>query len=549
MANITDEFFAYKAAVDGKQAPTAKADISKEFDNYKTTISKPSTEPRQSFGEIFNQVYGGSAEEQFGPVAAERTVKALPSLLPVAGMMAGSALAGPGVLAGMAGAGLGAAAGKAGEVAITGEGTAKEVGVEALKSGAIEGLFRGLGVTASAVKNYVVNSPRILNTIADLLSSATKGEFTSSNLKTALERAGVPGAMKAIEGETDAIKFAPRGKGNLAIENVNVATKQGAEKMAEVQKGLKEMRILAGQEVAKADDLLIEAARRKGESIINLEPIAKELGQEILAIKNNPVLSPVVNTRKLEHLLKSLNKEPNLSIDDAIKTKRMISSIFEDFSNKGVMTVKDADMVSSFMAKTRVKIKELIHQKARDLGVTQYDEVYSKFGEFADNYDETLQPLFGSKEGAKFLEDRFIQLSNEITRRGNVLENVQNTSKLLFPAKNAEQVGKGINDLTDLLIIRSIYQDVGAAPSSGLVGAIRKFVVSPVAKGFVKAGNITEAGKAVAPAAPSAAAPIANLAMILAKKLAPDQIKELYKEGQLDKPTAAQMLRENHGFQ
>jgi hypothetical protein len=353
--------------------------------------------------------------------------------------------------------------------------------------------------------------------------------------------------MKAVESETEAVKFAPRGTGRLAAENVTTATKMGAEKMASVQKGLKDMRGLAGKEIDAVDNLLVETARAKGNNLIDLSPIAKEIDDTILAIETNSILSGAVNTAKLKAIGKNIAKNPSMPIDDAIKTKRMISSIFEDFSNKGVMAIKDRDLLTETMSSVRVQLKDAIAKKAEELGVKQFGEVYKSFGKFADDYDTELLPLFGSKEGAKFLEDRFISLSNEITRRGNVLENVQGTIGSLFPSSNAKEVANSISDLTDMLLVRSIYQDIGHAPSSGVIGLVRSMMASPAAQSFVKGANITKAGRAIAPQMPSGMA--AGLVGANQMIMTPEQIKAEYKAGKLDRMTAAQMLRENHGFQ
>jgi hypothetical protein len=555
MSEISDRFYAYKAASDGKQVDPPKADIAKAYEAYKANVAKPPTPaPAQSFGETFSQVYGGSSEQQFGPEASKETVKALPSLLPVAGMMAGSALGPPGILAGAAYAGGGAMAGKAAENIIRGEGVSKGTIWEGAKGAALEGFFRGAGVAAEAAIKYVANSPRILNALANIASGLTKGEYTPFSIKSALERAGVPGAMKAIEEETEATKFAPRGKGNLAVENVNIATKKGSEKMAEVQNNLKAMRDAAGKEVGRVDDLLAKTATQKGETIATTE-ITNAIKQDIKDIKDNPLLAPIINTKKMEALVKSLEKTPTMTVEQAIKARRLIKKEFEDFSNKGAMAVKDYDLVSQTMSKSRVKLKELIQLKAKQLGITEFDDVYKSFGKFADDFDDNLAPLFGSKEGAKFLEDRFISLSNEIVRRGNVLENIQNTKSLLLDDRTGA-VAKSIDDLTDMLIIRSLYQNTGTSPSSPTAGVFRKMVVEPLVQSFVKAGNIAEAAKPLAPATPTLVAPaisladiesggpIANFAAYIARKLTPEQIKDMYKEKVLDKPAAAKLIKQ-----
>lgn len=435
--------------------------------------------------------------------------KMAPKLLPAAGMIAGGMAAAP-LTAGMsipatmaiggAMAGAGAGLGKGIEQKIEGQPLDMgSISKEAGKAAAWETGFRTIGITAPYVARYVAQSPRILNGIAKVLSAFTKGEYTSHNILEAMERAGVPAAMKAIESETEALKFAPRGTGKMSAENVTVATKKGGEKLAQVQKDLKEMRDTAGAEIGKADAELVTVANQKGVNSIPLKDIVNDLDAEILEIETNPILSQVVNVGPLKKMLAELTKKPNasMSIEDAIKTKRMISDLFGDFGNRGAMTVQESSLVQRSMMRTRTKLKELIQGKASDLGLTGFKDAYGKFGDFADDYDITLKPLFGSKEGGKFLEDRFIGLSNEIARRGNVLENVSNTSKLLYPTQKVGEVSKNINDLTDLMILRSIYQDIGHAPSSEITGMVRSLFVSPLAKKAIKMGNITEVAKPI----------------------------------------------------
>lgn len=555
MPNIKDEFFAYKAATSGKSMEPDKADISSEFSNYKASVAKPLQELPQEAQFITLPGIDGEPPRTLS-VTPEQVSKIATDLLPIGGAMAAGAAATPFLggmgaipagLVAMGAAGAGAATGEAARQKIEGEEMSpKKMAVTGATYAAGEGLFQTIGIAANAAKNYIINSPRILDKIARILASVTKGEYTKSNILGALDRAGVPAAMKAIEAETEAVKFAPRGTGKLAAENVTTATKVGAEKMASVQRGLKEMRTLAGKEVDAVDNLLVETARAKGNNIIDLAPIAKEIDDTILAIETNPILSGAVNTTKLRTIGAKIAKNPNMAIDDAIKTKRMISDIFEDFGNKGVMAVRERDLLTETMSSVRVKLKEAIQKKADELGIKEFSRVYKDFGKFADDYDTELVPLFGSKEGAKFLEDRFISLSNEITRRGNVLENVQGSISTLFPSKNAQDVAKNISDLTDMLLIRSIYQDIGHAPSSELTGMIRAMVVSPTAQKFIKGANVSKSGKAISPTMPSKVAPgIVGAESILS----PEQIKADYKSGKLDKATAAQMLRENHGFQ
>lgn len=85
----------------------------------------------------------------------------------------------------------------------------------------------------------------------------------------------------------------------------------------------------------------------------------------------------------------------------------------------------------------------------------------------------------------------------------------------------------------------SVLRAIAATAAGGAVNPLAVAAASPLS------------GRAAVQSAKVATTPasIAGISQILAKKLSPDQIKELYKEKQIDRMTAAQMLRENHGFQ
>jgi hypothetical protein len=85
----------------------------------------------------------------------------------------------------------------------------------------------------------------------------------------------------------------------------------------------------------------------------------------------------------------------------------------------------------------------------------------------------------------------------------------------------------------------SVLRSIAATAAGGAVNPLAVAAASPLA------GRAAVQGAAIATTKPSVAA-IANM---FSKYITPDIIKAEYKAGAIDKLTAAQMLRENHGFQ
>jgi len=355
--------------------------------------------------------------------SAVSAAKVAPKLLPAAGMVAASMAAAP-FVAGMAlptaaALGIGAAAagagvGKIAEQKVTGQDiNMAEVGKSAGEAALWESGFRALGMAAKPIASYVANSPRILNAIARITSSLTNKGVSTSSILEGMQRPGLGGKMGKIEETTKNIKYGKPSVRNLAMDEVTVAKKEGAAVLGNVQKTLRDIREEVGKEIDAVDEALDMAAFKKGDNYIDISPVTKNIADDLSFIQANPLLKDAISTTKLENIVQNVAKQPDMTIADAIKTKKTIQKVFEDFSNVWVMKVKDMDILEQSMKDTRQILDGIIKKKAVDLGMPEYADTYEKFGKYAYDYDETLMPLFGSKEGQMATTSRLELLQAE----------------------------------------------------------------------------------------------------------------------------------------
>lgn len=431
--------------------------------------------------------------EQVGKVATT------PGVLPAATAMLAAPLTG-GMSAIPAALAIGAAAagGEAARQGLTGKldvgGIAKEGALGALGEGAVRGTLAGAEAGINAVKGYAANSPRLLSEMARFFTTLTKKEVKPQTVLEAMQRPGMAAEMTEAERIASEAKFAKEpASRNMAMTEKVVVANRGAKKLGEVQTELRNLRTMSGKMIEKADTDLAMIAKAKKMDLIDLGPIAKEVYDDIYRpMATNPILKDAPGMKQLETKLAEMAADPAITIEDAIKTKKLIAKIYEDFGNKGVMAVPEVKTLSLAMTKVRQGLDKAIKERATAIGYKDYEKVYKSYGEFANNYDTNLLDWFGSKEGHKQIVGRFNKLSGEINTKAVNLDMLKGIGDTLPNNAASAHIRKQIKELSDELVLHNLYTDIGSAPSSWWTGLVREYVAHPAIKGLVKVAQPTK---------------------------------------------------------
>lgn len=353
----------------------------------------------------------------------------------------------------------------------------KEAGI-----GAGSVLVFGAGSAAlSGLRSYVAQSPRILTALARTASALTGKKLSAETILEGIQRPGVSAKMPQIEAAVSSEKAS-----NLAASGLKEAQLRGGQTLIRLQKRLKNQRLLMGKEIEKVDNQLVDMSMRAGKEKIDLSVAAGKMFDEFyLPTIGNPILKDLPGTIKLGNKLTEIAVNPVISVGDAIKTKRIISQIYEDFSNKGVMNVQDINTLNLAMKGIRKELDIAIKGKAKDLGFTGYKKTYQNFSKFADDYDSELLPIFGAKEGRMSVEARINNLAGQANAGDLRLEIIKDAKRFLPKDVHEKTTAKVMDDFTDYLVLNSIYKDFSGAPSSLTVGLAR-LAVEPAVKGLSK---------------------------------------------------------------
>lgn len=419
--------------------------------------------------------------------------------------------------------------------------SAKKIGLEAAKGGAFQSLFAAPSLAYGGLRNYIASSPRVLNAIAQTIGAVTKKDIKPNTILEGIQRSGLPEKMGQIEKATEKVKYAGDQKvANLAMSEMKTTQAKAVDVLGRTQARLKNQRILLGKQIEKVDNELVSHAKNSVNKYgvdannINLEGIGQKMVTEFYEpIKNNPILKDTVGIKKLEDVLVNISKKPNITIDEAIKTKRLIANIFEDFSNKGRMSVADNDTITLAMKGIRKELDTAIKSKATQLGFKGYSKTYNNFSKFADDYDSELLPMFGSKESRMAKLERVKRLTDQVNSGDLNLEVVKGT-KAFVPN---DKTGKVMDDLTDYLVLNSVYKDMSGAPSSMAVGLAR-MGLEPITKSLVKVRapqQLKAYGSSAVPA-------------LMGAFSSPEEVKQAYKSGQISREQAESELKNNHGM-
>jgi hypothetical protein len=439
-----------------------------------------------------------SSDQQFGPEASRRTVEALTS--PTA-MSLGAGLAAAPFTEGMSllpqiatmGAVQGGAA-LAGQKLRGEETDLLKAGKEAGKGALWQGVFGAPVAAYQGVRSYIANSPRILDKLAKFAATTVKRDIKAPTILEAIQREGVPAKMESVERATEKIKFSSdKATANLAMTEKKKAEEIGVNALNRAQQRLKNQRIYYGKQIEKADNELVSLAKSKqvwpggmNANSISLDDISKKAFLDYYEpIRSNPILKDSVSLGKLESTLANMASKPTITIEEAIQAKRLIPKIFEDFSNKGVMAVKDIDTLTLAMKSIRQGLDKALKQKAKDLGASNYATAYKKFGKFADDYDSEFLPMFGAKEGKMASAARFNSLTGLVNSGDLRLEVVKHIKDFIPKDSHGGVTAKVIDDMTDYLVLSSLYKDLGSAPSSTVVGYLR-LGMEPAIKNLAK---------------------------------------------------------------
>lgn len=421
---------------------------------------------------------------QWPETVTARQAITTPGVLPaIAGLAATPFTGGLSLLPAAAATGLAMGGGEAARQLIAGgEKTPTEAAVKIGKEvgiGAGSVLVFGAGSAAlSGLRSYVAQSPRILTALARTASALTGKKLSAETILEGIQRLGVSAKMPQIEAAVSSEKAS-----NLAASGLKEAQLRGGQTLIRLQKRLKNQRLLMGKEIEKVDNQLVSMA---GEGKIDLSGAAKRMYDEFyLPTVNNPILKDLPGTKQLGNKLAEIGANPVISISDAIKTKRIISKIYEDFSNKGAMAVQDIDTLNLAMKGIRKELDSAIKGKANSLGFTGYKKTYKDFSKFADDYDSELLPMFGAKEGRMAVEARINTLAGQANAGDLRLEIIKDAKKYLPKDSHEKTTAKVMDDFTDYLVLNSIYKDFSGAPSSLTVGLAR-LAVEPAVKGLSK---------------------------------------------------------------
>ena len=439
-----------------------------------------------------------SSDQQFGAEVSRRTVDALTSPTALS-LGAGLAMApfteGMSLLPAMGA--MGAAQGGAELVGqkLRGEETdILKAGKEAGKGALWQGVFGAPVAAYQGVKSYIASSPRILDKLAKLASTAVRQDIKAPTILEAIQRGGVPAKMEAVERATKKVKYSSdKDVANLALTEKKQSQAMGVNALNRIQRRLKNQRLYYGKKIEKADDELISLAKSKqvwpggtDANSIPLDDISRKAFLDYYEpIRSNPILKDSVNLGKLEATLANMASKPTITIKEAIQSKRLISKIFEDFSNKGTMAVRDIDTLTLAMKSIRQGLDKAIKNKAVELGASNYAQTYKKFGKFADDYDSEFLPMFGAKEGRMASASRFNNLTGLVNSGDLRLEVVKGVKDFIPKDAHGKVTAKAVEDMTDYLVLSSLYKDLGSAPSSSFVSYLR-MAMEPAVKSLAK---------------------------------------------------------------
>jgi hypothetical protein len=458
------------------------------------------------------QTVSGQDMGKWPRMATVREIASKPGLLPaVGGLALGMATPGLGLLRAAGAVGLGMSGGEgyrqiaAGGEKTVGESLSKIGEQQALGVGST--LLLGAGGQAfSGIRSYVANSPRILNALAKTVGSLTNKTLNPKTILEAIQRIGVAEKMPGIEKTVADIKYAPSTSkiANLAESELAQTQKQGGVTLLRLQNRLKNQRLLMGKEIEKADNQLIDIAQKKADSYVDLTDIGDNIYKEYyLPVIDNPVLKDLPGIKALGNKLAEIGANPVISIADAIKAKKLIAKVYEDFSKKGVMNIQDIDTLNLAMKQIRKGLDGKIKEKAVSLGYSDYAKTYKRFGKYADDYDSELMPILGSGENRMAVENRINKLAGQVNAGDLRLEIIKDVKKFVPKDSHTKVTEKTMDDLTDYLVLNSIYKDMGSAPSSFTVG-LSRLALEPVTKSLVKIRNakpyIPTVAKTVTPA-------------------------------------------------
>ena len=194
---------------------------------------------------------------------------------------------------------------------------------------------------------------------------------------------------KLIEKAVEKPSRVPVGKSIEAVE------KEGVDALGKFQQAAIDRRKDLGKAVSSGVEGLQKAT--KGERVINLSSAAKKASAEIEEAATNPVAGELVKSelKEVQTILANISKNP---VHD-VKTANAARDLIDDAISwkKGTVPKVQSEVGQRALRALRTEIKEQLNAAAKTAGDKNFLKSNDEFHEFAEYYDDVLQPQFGTR--------------------------------------------------------------------------------------------------------------------------------------------------------